>query len=107
MVVFFQELERYTIGEIREKLIHAAVESKLTEEELKNIIRRLKECQILKAVNSSYSDQNISINNADEVLGDNFDEDVRYVFDYVGLAVLGDYVFKCYPKYFSKNDKED
>ena len=101
---YFQELKRYTIGEIREKLRPTAVESKPTEEELMNIIRRLKECQILKAVNSSYSDQNISVNNTDEIIGDNFGEDVHFVFDYVGIAVLGDYVFKCYPKYFREKE---
>ena len=77
---FFKELKKYSIREIGEKL-------KINDpEEKSGVIRKLKECQILKAVRKDSADLNFLLN-SDIVPGDTIDDSVVYEFDYVGIII--------------------
>ena len=92
---FFKELKKYSIREIGEKL-------KINDpEEKSGVIRKLKECQILKAVRKDSADLNFLLN-SDIVPGDTIDDSVVYEFDYVGIIVFNNYVINCFPKYFEE-----
>ena len=68
------------------------------------LLKKLKEYGILKSL-SSNNQQDLS----DLIEEDNFDimdvekDDCVYVFKYVGIIIISNYVIKCYPKYVRKN----
>ena len=97
--VYFTELKRYKFEEIKKEIDNARKDISTNREEVKYMIQKLKECQIIKAISSISSVQNISVNNSEEALGETISDDVFFVFAYVGIIVLGDYVIKCLPKY--------
>ena len=90
---FFREGKHYSIYEISENLGEKT-------EETKRLADSLKRYGILKAVRKSapefedLSDHDIVLTWPSENR-----RDVKYVFDFVGVIVLGRHVFKCYPKY--------
>lgn len=92
---FFRELKHYTLSEV-------AGDIDATIEQAKNLVGILKKFGIVKAVKASkleYQD----LSNQDIVITD-FSEntsDIKIVFDFVGVAIVGNYIFKCYPKYIS------
>lgn len=92
---FFRELKHYKLYEISSDL-------KVSAEEAKRLVDILKKYGIVKAVKASKPEYE-DLSNQDIILGDvtDIDSDVVYVFDFVGVAVLGEHVFKCYPKYIS------
>ncbi|MBR3653984.1 MAG: LlaJI family restriction endonuclease [Elusimicrobia bacterium] len=99
--VYFTELKRYNFYEIQKELENANEDIIINREKVQHMIRKLQECQIVKAISFSSTEQSVSVNNSDEVLGNKFGDDIRYVFDYVGIIVFSDYVIKCFPKYIS------
>lgn len=90
---FFQELKHYSLIEI-------SLQLNIGTEETRRLIGILKKFGIVKAVKSSKPEYE-ELSNQDIVLTDvvvNTTE-IEYVFDFVGVVMVEDYVFKCYPKY--------
>lgn len=92
---FFRELKHYRLYEIANEL-NASVD------ETKRLVGILKKYGIVKAVRSTKPEYK-DLSKQDIILTDVIDNstDVEYVFDFVGVAVVEEYVFKCYPKYIS------
>lgn len=92
---FFRELKHYKIYDI-------AKEYDVTTEETKRLVGILKKYGIVKAVKASKPEYE-DLSNKDIVLTDVIENntDVEYVFDFVGVVMVEDYVFKCYPKYIT------
>jgi len=78
------------------------------EEKVVSLIRKLKEYGVLKAVKKSETQKDMSelldddIEVADVEVGEN---EYLYVFTFVGVIIIADFVIKCYPKYLLKEDK--
>lgn len=92
---YFQELKHYTLYGIAKEL-------NTDIDETKRLIGILKKYGIVKAVNKSKPEFE-DLFNKDIILTDvtENEQDVEYVFDFVGVVVLEGHVFKCYPKYIT------
>lgn len=90
---FFRELKHYKLYEISK-------EFNITTEETRHLVGILKKYGIVKAIKSSKPEYE-DLLNQDIVLMDVTEDntDMEYVFDFVGVVMVEDYVFKCYPKY--------
>ena len=104
---FFREQEKYTQEEIGKKLLGKDITNEpLTETEEKRIvalIKRLKEFGVLKRVKNAVDLQEIDNDDysvAPVVLGD---RKSLYVFCFVGVLWVNEFVIKCYPKYIHEN----
>lgn len=92
---FFQEQKEYTLTNICEKLGSS-------QHELIPIISKLKKFGILKLVKANEQPKNMSalseidIEIPDDDIGK---EDYLYIFTFVGVVLVSEYVLKCYPKY--------
>ncbi|MDE8054449.1 LlaJI family restriction endonuclease [Erysipelothrix rhusiopathiae] len=92
---FVREQQRYSQKELCNIL-------KCSEDEIVVLIRKLKEFGVLKTVKYSdkqkimdeFMEEDIEITNVE--VGEN---EYLYVFNYVGIIVIGGRVMKCYPKY--------
>ena len=101
--VFIREQKRYTFHELQFRF-------NLDKEPLQKLLQRLKSFGILKTVKNTKEQQ--------ELL-DLFEEDAEleelssggseslYVFTYVGLVMIQNFVLKCYPKYIDKEEDLD
>ena len=97
--IFVKELKRYTYNDLRNTF---ACEN---EEKLDKFIKKLKEFGILKVVKKS--DINLDeLQYEDEVISEvsNSDDEISYVFKFVGVVTIGGILLKCYPKYISKEE---
>lgn len=93
--VFFREQQRYTQIEIIEKFGVNHVDAI-------SVMKRLKEFGVLKTVEASETQKDLTdLIEEDIEISDIQDGENRffYVFTYVGILVLNDFVIKCYPKY--------
>lgn len=92
---FFRELKHYSLYSIAKEL-----ETDI--DKTKSLVGILKRYGIVKGVNKSKPDY-VELSNQDIVLTDVSEKtpDIEYVFDFVGVVVLQDHVFKCYPKYIT------
>ncbi len=100
--VFLREQKRYTQKELSEKL-HC------TETHAVQIIRKLKEYGVLKAVSASANAQQrdlSELNEADVEVSDveTGENEYFYVFTFVGVIVIAGCVLKICPKYLLSND---
>lgn len=92
---FLREQKRYTQKDLRDVL-------ECTEEKAIPLIRKLKEYGVLKAVKASDAQKDMSdlidedIEVADVRVGEN---ELLYVFTFVGVITVAGRVLKCYPKY--------
>lgn len=95
---FFQELKRYSLDDIGERL-------KCTPENAKTYINTLLKYGILK-ITKKDSPEFADLTNDDIVIADSAEENLGecYKFDFVGIAVVKDKVFFCYPKYIIDTD---
>lgn len=96
--VFIREQKRYTFHELQFRF-------NLDKEPLQKLLQRLKSFGILKTVKNTKEQQDLS---------DLFEEDAElkelssggseslYVFTYVGLVMIQNFVLKCYPKYIDE-----
>lgn len=96
---FFRELKHYMLSEIADGI-------DVTIEQAKDLVGILKKCgivQVVKASKTEYQD----LSNQDIVLTGISDNasDIKIVFDFVGVAIVGNYIFKCYPKYISSTEE--
>ena len=101
--VFIREQKRYTFHELQLRF-------NLDRESLQKLLQRLKSFGILKTVKNTKEQQELS---------DLFEEDTEleelssggseslYVFTYVGLVMIQNFVLKCYPKYIDKEEGLD
>lgn len=101
--VFIREQKRYTFHELQFSF-------NLDKDPLQKLLQRLKSFGILKTVKNSKEQQELS---------DLFEEDAEleelssggseslYVFTFVGLVMIQNFVLKCYPKYIDKKEDLD
>lgn len=96
---YFRELQRYSKQDIANAL-HTDLDTVV------KLLRRLKSCGVVKAVNPRSEE----VNRLDFSLQDENCSDVDltvsnqlFVFTYVGVIAVDGYVFKCYPKYIKAN----
>lgn len=101
---FLREQKRYTQKDLCDKF-------ECSEEKCVQIIRKLKEYGVLKAVKASDIQRNMSdliqedIEVADVEVGEN---EYLYVFSFVGVVIVSGRVLKCYPKYLlSSNEPKE
>ena len=96
----FQELKRYSLNEIRDRL-------ECTPENLKAYINTLRKYGIVKIVKKDSLDF-ADLTNDDLVIADSAEEvsGACYKFDFVGIVAVKDKVVFCYPKYIKYSDKE-
>ncbi|NFH79652.1 LlaJI family restriction endonuclease [Clostridium botulinum] len=95
---YFREQQRYTHKAIADTL-------KLSNEKSTGLIKRLKSYGILKTVRATPKENNLTelLNEEIEIADVDIDyKDIFYVFSFVGIVTVGDYVLKCYPKYIGK-----
>lgn len=98
---FVKEQKRYTRAELKALLV-------LPNDEVGGFISRLKSFGILKAVRETTAQKDMSeLSDEDVVVSDseNSDDNVYYVFPFVGVITVGPRVLKCYPKYISSTDE--
>ena len=98
---FFRELKHY-------KLFEISKEFKIESEEARRLAGILKRYGIVKTVKASRPEY-VDLSNQDIILADvagNCTE-VEYVFDFVGVVMVDEYVFKCYPKYISSTEEPE
>ena len=96
---FIREQKRYTQKQLCEIF-------QLSEEKIIPIIRKLKEYGVLKTVNRSKFQKDLTeLNDEDvEVTSVEYGEsDYYYVFTFVGILIVSGCVLKCYPKYILSN----
>src|SRR5690606_21006160 len=97
---FVREQKRYNQTELQDIF-------QCSEEKTVDIIKRLKEFGVLKAVKATDSQKNMSdlleedIEVADVEIGEN---EYLYVFTFVGVITVWGCVLKCYPKYILTNN---
>ncbi|MGI2709413.1 MULTISPECIES: LlaJI family restriction endonuclease [Bacillus cereus group] len=97
---FVREQKRYNQTELQDIF-------QCSEEKTVDIIKRLKEYGVLKAVKATDSQKNMSdlldedIEVADVEIGEN---EYFYVFTFVGVITVWGCVLKCYPKYILTNN---
>ena len=92
---FFRELKHY-------KLYDIAKEYGITTEDAKRLVGILKKYGIVKTIKASKPEYE-DLSNQDIVLTEVIENntEVEYIFDFVGVVMVEDYVFKCYPKYIT------
>lgn len=95
---FFQELKRYSLNEIRDRL-------GCTSENVKAYINTLRKYGIVKIVKKESLDF-ADLTNDDLVIADSAEEvsGACYKFDFVGVVAVKDKVVFCYPKYATSTD---
>lgn len=93
-----QEQVRYTFTDLQ--VIFQSDESSTA-----SLIRRLRQVDVIKAVRQSSSQRDLSVLNEDDVVIAeiiNADSGFYYVFKYVGLVSISEWVVIVYPKYFGE-----
>ena len=95
----FQELKRYSLNEIRDRL-------ECTSENEKAYINTLRKYGIVKIVKKESLDF-ADLTNDDLVIADSAEEvsGACYKFDFVGVVAIKDKVVFCYPKYIADADE--
>ncbi|RCX15628.1 LlaJI restriction endonuclease [Fontibacillus phaseoli] len=96
---FFKELRRYSGEEIASLL-------QIKHEETISLIRKLKSLGIVKEKMKRALETDVYEKVLDmEILDVNLkSQNSTFIFDYVGVINIGNYVIKCYPKYISEVD---
>lgn len=100
---FFREQKRYSQKEL-------CVLLDCSSEKVVSIIKKLKEFGVLKSVHASDEQREMSelIEKDIEITDVEVDEnELLYVFTFVGVIVVGQRVLKCYPKYILKNKQPE
>lgn len=98
--VFIREQKRYTKNDLCKEL-------QCTQEELVVILRYLKQFDVVKSVKycllqktkNDLFDEDIEFDSVE--IGN---DDYLYVFTFVGIVIVKNYIFKCYPKYILSNN---
>ena len=96
---FFRERKYYRLHEISKEL-------DTSPEKTRRLVGILKKYGIVKTVKSSKPEYE-DLSSQDIILADIEETgiDAVYLFDFVGIVVIEDCVFKCYPKYIDSTAK--
>ncbi|MBQ8907762.1 MAG: LlaJI family restriction endonuclease [Clostridia bacterium] len=101
--VYIREQKRYTKKELLTMF-------RFNDEEIEKFIRELKSYGILKAVKNDPKQKNLTelydedIEITDDTLAN---DELLYVFTFVGVITFGNRVLKCYPKYITAEEPYD
>lgn len=98
--VFVKEQRHYSKTELRSLF-------ECDEDKCRKIIRKLKEQGVVKPyIPDKDKDEIPELSEDDYEIGDNVsDDEVGYIFRFVGVVSLFDTVIKIFPKYISESDK--
>lgn len=89
---YFREQKHYSLYDIQHKL-------SISEEKCSHILKILKRYGVVKSVDSKKPEYE-DLSDLDVVLSDvTSSSDIAYKFDFVGVVLVENYVFCCYPKY--------
>lgn len=79
----------------------------LDDESFSSFIKKLNYHRVLKVYDkSTVQDTFMDLNESDEIYGEDFSNDEYvYVFTYVGVLTIDNFVIKCFPKYISKKEE--
>ena len=104
MSEYIREQKRYSKEQLKNIF-------KLNNEEFKELVKKLKAYGILKMVNSTSKQKNLTdLNDEDiEIVDVDINDEYYYVFTFVGVLTVGNIIIKCYPKYLltRKNPLEE
>ena len=93
------EYKRYDFFKLAQKF-------KSEEEDMNRILEKLKEFGVVKTVKYSNDQKNLSDLNDDDIENTEVKtEDCYYVFTFVGIIILKNFVIKCYPKYIENHSE--
>lgn len=97
--IFLREQERYSKNALKDLF-------ECNSEKIEKLIKKLKSYGILKLVKNNDNQKDLSdLYNEDiQIIDDYLNEsDYLYVFTYVGIIILEEFILKCYPKYISES----
>lgn len=94
MSEYIREQKRYSKEQLKNIF-------KLNDEEFKDLVKKLKSYGVLKMVNSTYIQKNLTdLTDEDiEIVDVDMNDEYYYVFTFVGVLTVGNIVIKCFPKY--------
>ncbi|MEG2789630.1 MAG: LlaJI family restriction endonuclease [Romboutsia sp.] len=94
MSEYIREQKRYSKEQLKNIF-------KLNDEEFKDLVKKLKAYGILKMVNSTSTQKNLTdLTDEDiEIVDVDMNDEYYYVFTFVGVLTVGNIVIKCFPKY--------
>lgn len=94
MSEYIREQKRYSKEQLKNIF-------KLNNEEFKELVKKLKAYGVLKMVNITSKQKNLTdlIDEDIEVVDVDFNDEYYYVFTFVGVLTVGNIVIKCFPKY--------
>lgn len=101
--IFLREQERYSKNALKDLF-------ECNSEKIEKLIKKLKSYGILKLVKNNDNQKDLSdLYNEDiQIIDDYLNEsDYLYVFTYVGIIILEEFILKCYPKYISESKKPE
>lgn len=101
--VYIREQKRYTKNELLTMF-------RFNDEEIEKFLRELKSFGILKAVKNDPKQKDLTeLNEEDiEITDDTLaNDELYYVFTFVGVITIGNRVLKCYPKYITSSEPFD
>ena len=104
MSEYIREQKRYSKEQLKNIF-------KLNDEEFKDLVKKLKAYGVLKMVNSTPTQKNLTdLTDEDIEIADvDINDEYYYVFTFVGVLTVGNIVIKCFPKYLltKKNPLEE
>lgn len=94
MSEYIREQKRYSKEQLKNIF-------KLNDEEFKDLVKKLKAYGVLKMVNSTSTQKNLTdLTDEDiEIVDVDMNDEYYYVFTFVGVLTVGNIVIKCFPKY--------
>ena len=99
---FYRELKRYTL----EDIAFIVTGKRDVSEAVRKAINTLRRYGVLKAVKSTVEEY-AALENEDIVLTETISDStqVLYSFDFVGVILIDNFVFKVYPKYIETTER--
>ncbi|MRJ47111.1 LlaJI family restriction endonuclease [Fundicoccus ignavus] len=99
---FIKEGKRYSLSELARK--YSCEENKIL-----RALKKLRETGVLRLVKNTYTQKmKNDLLEDEEVLASSDEEFITslFVFKFVGIVIVSDFIFKCYPKYIQFTSKE-
>lgn len=104
MSEYIKEQKRYSKDKLKRIF-------KLNDNEFKDLVKKLKAYGVLKMVNATSTQKNLTDLTDDdiEIVDVDMNDEYYYVFTFVGVLTVGNIVIKCFPKYLltKKNPLEE
>ena len=94
-------MSKYIREQKRYSKTHLKKIFKLNDEEFKELVKKLKAYGVLKMVNLTSTQKNLTdlIDEDIEIVDVDMNDEYYYVFTFVGVLTVGNIVIKCFPKY--------